>query len=47
VGDIFLASDDVVSDAMKGAGIDIVDSLITMDKNDIDRNKFGLYRKPT
>jgi hypothetical protein len=43
VGDIFTASDEVVNDAKKTAGIDIVDSLISTAKNDIDRNEFGLY----
>jgi hypothetical protein len=43
VGDIFTASEDVVFDAKKSNGWDVVGELIAIAKGDIDRDEFGLY----
>lgn len=43
VGDIFTASQEVVQDAKRTAGIDIVEGLISSAIDDINRNEFGLY----
>ena len=43
VGDIFTASDEVVNDAKQVQGINIVEELIKVAKDDIDRNEFNQY----
>jgi hypothetical protein len=43
VGDIFTASQEVVQDAKITAGMDIVDGLISIAIDDINRNEFGRY----
>jgi hypothetical protein len=43
VGDIFTASQDVVGDAKLQDGTDVVEQLIEIAKDDINRNEFGLY----
>lgn len=43
VGDIFTASQEVVSDAKVTNGQNVVDELIAAAKGDINRNEFGLY----
>lgn len=42
-GHIFTASNEAVQDARSQSGNDLVDELISIAKNDIDRNEFGLY----
>lgn len=43
VGDIFTASQDVVRDAKNTDSSDIVENLISIAIDDINRNEFGLY----
>jgi hypothetical protein len=43
VGDLFTASQEVVSDAKVTNGQNVVDELIAAAKDDISRNEFGLY----
>jgi hypothetical protein len=43
VGDVFEASQEIVSYAKKVSGADLVEELIVVAKSDIDRNEFGLY----
>lgn len=43
VGDIFMASQEVVQDAKGASGIDIIDGLISIAIDDINRNEFGHY----
>lgn len=43
VGDVFTASQDVVGDAKLQDGTDVVENLIEIAKDDINRNEFGLY----
>jgi len=43
VGDVFTASQEIVSDAKKASGRDLVEGLISIAKSDIDRNEFGFY----
>ena len=43
VGDIFTATQEVVRDATVTAGPDIVAALISIAKDDIDRNEFEQY----
>lgn len=43
VGDIFTASQDVVGDAKLQDGTDVVEELIEIAKDDINRNEFYLY----
>jgi hypothetical protein len=43
VGDIFTATQEVVQDAKKTQGVDIVEGLISTAIDDINRNEFGLY----
>ena len=43
VGDIFTASQEVVQDAATATGVNVVQSLIDIAKDDIDRNQFDRY----
>jgi hypothetical protein len=43
VGDMFTASDDVIKDAKLFSNVDIVEKLITIAKQDIEKNEFGQY----
>lgn len=43
VGDVFTASQDVVQDAAKVSSVDVIDSLLKIAIDDIERNEFGLY----
>ena len=43
VGDIFSATDEVVKDAKTSNSINIIDDLIEIAKDDINRNEYGLY----
>jgi hypothetical protein len=43
VGDIFTASQEVVGDAKLQNGTDVVEQLIEIAKDDINRNEFDLY----
>ena len=43
VGDIFTASQEVVNDTMVTSGIDIVEALIDIAIDDINRNELSLY----
>lgn len=42
VGDVFTASQEVVQDSSR-EGVDIIQTLIDVAKNDIDRNEFDEY----
>lgn len=43
VGDIFTASQEVIEDAKKLSGEDVIAHLIKIAKSDIDRNEFDRY----
>jgi hypothetical protein len=43
VGDVFTASQEVVSDAASTSGMDVVEELISIAISDIDKNEFGYY----
>lgn len=43
VGDVFVASQDVVTDSQQTGRDDVVAELIRIARDDIDRNEFGLY----
>jgi len=43
LGDIFTASEQVVSDAKRYGGMDIISELLVTAKDDIVRNEFGCY----
>ena len=43
IGDIFSASQETVHDALSTSGDDIVEGLISIAIDDINRNEFGLY----
>lgn len=42
-GHVFTASQEAVQDAGSQSGIKLIDELISIAKNDIDRNEYGLY----
>jgi len=43
IGDVYTATDEVVRDAKSTGAGDIVEQLITIAKNDIERNEFQQY----